>query len=221
MTPYFNKLKGGTKMAQNVVVGIFEVESEAFQAITELKSNPGNDVSFVSQAVLVKKENGALTTLDGFDTGAKTTDDMVVGGVCGALIGILGGPIGVLLGGSYGALIGSTLDMGDALDSASMIEQITGKLEDGDVAIIGLADEADEVVLDEKLKKFKVMIVRFDAEVVAAEVEEAIELEKEMARQARKELRDQKKADRKQKVDEKKAKLSADFAAFKAKFAKE
>ena len=174
MTPYFNKLKGGTKMAQNVVVGIFEVESEAFQAITELKSNPGNDVSFVSQAVLVKKENGALTTLDGFDTGAKTTDDMVVGGVCGALIGILGGPIGVLLGGSYGALIGSTLDMGDALDSASMIEQITGKLEDGDVAIIGLADEADEVVLDEKLKKFISLDSKLSLDITEEELDKSI-----------------------------------------------
>ena len=30
-------------MAQNIVVGLFEVESEAFQAMTELKQNPGTE----------------------------------------------------------------------------------------------------------------------------------------------------------------------------------
>ena len=208
-------------MAQNVIVGIFEVESEAYQALTELKQNPGNEQSFIAQAVLAKKENGVLRMIDGFDTGSNTMDDMAFGGMVGALFGILGGPIGVLLGGSYGALIGSAFDSSDALDNACMIEQIAGKMADGDVAIIGLASEEDEAILDEKLGKFKTIIARFDAAVVAAEVEEAQKIEKELARQARKELRDEKKAARKEKIAEKREKLSADFAAFKTKFKKE
>lgn len=207
-------------MAQNIIVGIFEVESEAYQALTELKRYPGNEQSFVTQAVIVKKENGMLHTLDGFDTGANTMDDMAVGGMVGALFGILGGPIGVLLGGSYGALIGSAIDSGDALNDASLIEQIAGKMMEGEVALIGLASEDDEGFLDNRLGQFKVIIARFDAAVVAAEVEEAQMIEKELARQARKELRDEKKAARKEKTAEKREKLSADFAAFKAKFKK-
>ena len=208
-------------MEQNVVVSIFKVESEAYQALTQLKQYPGNDQSFVAQAVLVKKENGELHVLDGFDTGSNTMDDTAVGGMIGALFGILGGPIGVLLVGSYGALIGAALDSGDALDNACMLEQIAGKMENGEVAIIGLASEEDEAILDGKLGRFDTIIVRFDAAVVAAEVEEAQKMEEEMARLARKELRDEKKAARKEKVAEKRSKLSADFAAFKAKFKKE
>ncbi len=208
-------------MEQNVVVSIFKVESEAYQALTQLKQYPGNDQSFVAQAVLVKKENGELHVLDGFDTGSNTMDDTAVGGMIGALFGILGGPIGVLLGGSYGALIGAALDSGDALDNACMLEQIAGKMENGEVAIIGLASEEDEAILDGKLGRFDTIIVRFDAAVVAAEVEEAQKMEEEMARLARKELRDEKKAARKEKVAEKRSKLSADFAAIKAKFKKE
>ena len=207
-------------MAQNIVVGLFEVESEAYQALTQLKQYPGDERSYVSAAVLVKKENGVLRTLDGFDTGANTADDMAVGGLVGALFGILGGPIGVLLGGSYGMLIGSAFDTDDALTNASMLEQIAGKMVDNEVAIIGLAYEEDEAILDQKLAGFKVMIVRFDAAAVASEVEEAQMLEAEMARQARKELRDEKKAARKDKREEKKAKLSADWEGFKAKFKK-
>ena len=105
-------------MDQNIVVTLFEVESEAFQALTELKQNPGDKQSFVTQAILVKKENGAVTALDRFDSGAAIGNDTVYGGMVGALVGILGGPIGVLLGGSYGALVGATVD---SLDRKSVV----------------------------------------------------------------------------------------------------
>ena len=213
-------MKGEIVMAQNIVVSIFEVESEAYQALTQLKQYPGDEKSYVTTAVLVKKDNGTLRTLDGFDTGANTTDDMAVGGLVGALFGVLGGPIGVLLGGSYGMLIGSAFDADDALSNASMLEQISGKLEDDEVAIIALAYEEDEAILDQKLNGFKTVIARFDAAAVAAEVEEAQMMADEMARQARKELRDEKKAARKEKRAEKKAKMSADWEGFKEKFRK-
>ncbi len=208
-------------MAQNIVVSIFEVESEAYQALTQLKQAPGNDQSYVPSAILVKKENGTLSILDAFDTGATTTDDMAIGGLVGALIGILGGPIGVLIGGSYGMLVGSAFDVDDAVANASLLEQIAGKLEEGETAIVALAYEEDEAILDDKFSGFKTIIARFDAATVAAEVEEAEKMAKEMARQARKELRDEKKAARKEKREEKKAKLSAEWEGFKAKLKKE
>ena len=207
-------------MAQNIIVGLFEVESEAFQAMTELKQYSGSEVSYLTAAALVKKENGSLKVLDSFDTGAHTTDDMAIGGLVGALIGVLGGPIGVLLGGSYGMLVGSVVDTDDALQGVSMLEQTALKMEEGEVAVIGLAFEENEELLDEKFGKFKAMVIRFDAAAVAAEVEEAQLMADEMARQARKELRDEKKEARKEKREEKKAKLSADWEEFKAKFKK-
>ena len=100
------------------------------------------------------------------------------------------------------------------------LEYSTAKMQDGEVAVIGLAFEEDEEVLDQRLGRFKTTIVRFDAATVAAEVEEAQQLADEMARQARKELRDEKKAVRKEKREEKKAKLSADWEGFKARFKK-
>ena len=207
-------------MAQNIVVGLFEVESEAFQAMTELKQNPGTEDSYLTAAALVKKQNGTLSTMDSFDTGLHTTDDMAFGGLVGTLVGVLGGPIGVLLGGSYGMLVGSAMDAGDAVYGVSLLEQAASKMQDGDIAIIGLAFEENEEILDQKLGKFKTTIVRFDAAAVAAEVEEAQKMAVEMARQARKELRDEKKAARKEKREEKKEKLSAEWEGFKAKFKK-
>ncbi len=45
----------------------------------------------------------------------------------------------VLLGGSIGALTGAAMDTDDAVLGASMLEQIIGKLEEGDFALICLA----------------------------------------------------------------------------------
>ena len=87
---------------------------------------------------------------------------------------------------------------------------------DGDIAIIAMAFEEDEAILDEKLGKFQTTIARFDAATVAAEVEEAQMMEEEMARQARQQLRNEKKAERKAKIEAKKANLAADWEALKA-----
>ena len=134
-------------MAENIFVSVFDVESEGYQAFTELKQNPGDKTSYLSQIALTKKEDGAIKVLDSFDTGAATMNDTAIGGLVGACVGIIGGPIGVLLLGSYGALVGSVLDGADAVDQASMIEQIAGKMQDGDVVIVGLAATAVNVII--------------------------------------------------------------------------
>ena len=83
----------------------------------------------------------------------------------------------MLLGGSYGALVGSALDAADALDSASIIEQVCSKLEDGDIALIALVQEKNEEIFDSKLSKFDATIIRHDAAVVAVEVKEAAKVQ--------------------------------------------
>ncbi len=205
----------------NIIAAVFKNESEGYQAMTQLRQLPANEVSAILQMVLVKRENEGIRVCDRFDSGINTSDDMVLGGLVGSLVGILGGPIGVLLMGSYGMLAGSMLDTADAVSGEAMIETVAGKLLDGEVALIALAEETDESFIDAQLSGFQVEIARFDAAVIADEVDEAIMMEKEMARQARQELRKTKKKDRKAKVEEKRAKLSADFAAFKAKFKKD
>ena len=176
-------------MEKNVLVTLFKVESESYQALAEMRQAPGTDSYLVSAAALVKKENGKCQVLDGFDTGAETTNDTAKGGLIGMAVGILGGPIGMLLGATYGSLIGLTLDSVDAGQGASMLEKIANKLDDGMLAIIALTEEETPDALDSKLSAFDATIARFDAEAVAKEVEKANEVEAEMARLARMELR--------------------------------
>ena len=205
---------------EKIISVVFKVESEGYQAMTELKQNPITDSYTVSTAVLVKKENNEIKALDVFDSGIETRNNTWIGGLVGGLIGILGGPLGVLLGGGYGALLGSTIDMGDSVHNMSLIEKVSEQLVDGEIVLIALEQEATEGAIQKMLTKFDVSIIEEDAANVAEEVEQAVEAQKEMERQARAKLRAAKKEEYKQKIEEQRTKLKAEFEDFKAKFKK-
>ena len=148
-------------------------------------------------------------------------DDTIKGGLIGGLIGIFGGPLGVLFTGSLGALIGSAVDSGDAQKNLSMLERVCEKLEDDSVMLIALVQETDEDILNGILSKFKTEILRWDAAVIAMEGEEAQKLEKEMQKLAKERMREQKKEERKQEREQRRAKIQADFEALKQKHKKD
>ena len=174
---------------ENVVLANYKVESEAYQALSELKRDTANANYTISQAMIVKRENGKLNVMDGFVNGITTGDDTWMGGMLGGLIGILGGPIGVLLGGSVGMLVGGAVDAGERVGDTSLLEKAGDSIADGETAIILLAQEEYETALTAKLNDFDVSITRLDAAEVAAEVEHAKEVERQMAKETREKLR--------------------------------
>ena len=174
-----------------MVLANYKVESEAYQALSELKRDTANANYTISQAMIVKRENGKLNVMDGFVNGITTGDDTWMGGMLGGLIGILGGPIGVLLGGSVGMLVGGAVDAGEMVGDTSLLEKAGDSIADGETAIILLAQEEYETALTAKLNNFEVTITRFDAAEVAAEVEHAREVEKQMAKEAREKMREE------------------------------
>ena len=202
---------------EKIITAVFNVESEGYQAITELKNTPSTDSYFVSQAVLVKKENDRVTVLDSFDTGYETANDAAIGGLIGATVGILGGPLGMLLGGSIGILAGSAVDAGDANDNASILEQMTELFVENEVAVLALAQENEEGALQKVLSKYDVSVIEEDAALVAEEVRYAEVMQKDMELKAKKALRAERKEDRKQAVEEHREKIKADFDARKQK----
>lgn len=196
---------------ENIVAVIFDVESEAYQAFTELKQAPFADDYAVTEAALVKVENGQVSMLDGLDnTGATSGQSATEGMLIGSLIGILGGPIGVLLGAGYGALVGGTVDAADVADSASILEVISGKLYEGEVAIVALVKE-DEPAFDAPFQKFANTIIRYDAASIVDEVDRAYELEMDLEHQAVAKMRADYKAEKKEAIAERKAKAKERF----------
>lgn len=197
-------------MAENIVIATFPVESEAYQALSELKRETANANYTIYQAVVVKKENDRLSMRDGFDTG-RETDDTWNGGLIGGLIGILGGPLGVLLGGSVGMLIGSAVDTGDVATNVSLLERAGDCMTEGETAMLLLAREDYETALTAKLNAFHANITRLDAAEVAAEVEHAQEVQKKLAKEARADLREERSNNFKAKVAKKREEIKSWF----------
>ena len=155
----------------------------------------------MAQAVLVKKENDLIIPAESTDFTANTVEGTWTGGLIGSLVGILGGPIGVLLGGATGALIGSDAGTVQTLEEGALLENTAKKLDNGSTAIIILAQESDEAVLDAFFHRFKTVILRQDAAVAQQDVLAAIEAQEEVARQAHEAWKKQRKAERKEKVE--------------------
>jgi len=165
----------------------------------------------VAQAVLIKKENGLIIPAESTDFTANTVEGTWTGGLIGSLVGILGGPIGVLLGGATGALIGSDAGTAQTLGEGLLLENTAKKLDNGSTAIIILAQESDEAVLDAFFHRFKTVILRQDAAVAQQDVLAAIEAQEEVARQAHEAWKKQRKAERKEKVEAFKADIKQKF----------
>ena len=213
-------------VATNVVTVVFDVESEAYKAFSELRAQPVGEGYNVAEASLIKREGDTIKVADGFDAAGTSGDDTAAGMVIGAFVGVLGGPIGVLLGAGIGSLIGNAKDSKDADDSLSMLEVTVSKLYDGEVAIVALLQE-EEPAFDAVFAEYKTTIYRQYAEDVKKEVELArekakdfenqirgeLQAEKKAAKEARKAERAEKRAERKAEFDEAKDIANAQFTS--------
>ena len=175
---------------ENVVMITFDVESQAYEAFTNLKTDAVSDSYTLIEAAVIKNENGQVTPQDAFDTGATFKDDTLKGGLIGAAVGILGGPFGILLGGLAGMMLGNDMDIEDAIDNGSLVEYVGANLGKDKVAIVALVVENEPNAFDQFFSGYSVKIMRWSADEVAQEIEQAEELQKQMAKEARKRLRE-------------------------------
>lgn len=205
---------------ENIIIVSFGVESEAYQALTELKKKPMNECYTISQAVLAKRHDNQFTSIDGFDTGAETRNDTRIGGLIGSLLGIAGGPLGMILMGGYGALVGSAIDWGDAVQNASLMEHVLSCVSEDEPVLIAVVQENNNTAFDHNFEKFDAEVTRFDAAEVAAEVAEAERVQEEMAQEAKRKLREAKKQDRHQQIADRRARISEHFGEIKGKLSR-
>ena len=163
----------------------FPVESEAYQAFSELKSDPVCSKSLVMQAMLVKKQKTKMEVSDVFDASTESKIDTRTGGLIGACLGILGGPVGLLIGTGVGALAGAGAETANSLRKRSILESVATDLGDDTIAILALAQETDNAAIDTKFNKYGAAITRYDAAEVDADVEQAANVQWDIVQAAR------------------------------------
>ncbi|MGM9973621.1 MAG: DUF1269 domain-containing protein [Clostridiaceae bacterium] len=196
---------------ENIIVVTFKIESQAYQAFSEIRRDPYSRSCLISQMILVEKQNGQILPGETFDTGIESSDDTFKGGILGSLIGILGGPIGVLLGGSMGILMGSVVDAVDISRNSSLLERVLESIRDGETALVVLAQETNYQTFDSKVEPYDVQITRFEAALIQEEVEAAAIIHKEMEKRVKAEIRAAKSQERKEKTEEIRKKIKNHF----------
>lgn len=201
-------------MNNNVVITIFEIESEAHQAFNELKRKTVGEGYRVPEAVLLKNNAGTIEVIDGF--GVAPVDAGTASGiVIGSLVGVLGGPVGVILGAATGAWAGSVSDSGRALDTASVVAVVASKIFEGEIAIAALVSE-EEPAFDAVFADYKATVARYDAADIADDVDRLYELGAEISSQVLAEVKADRKAERADRRAARHEKIAAQLEEFAA-----
>jgi hypothetical protein len=101
------------------------------------------------------------------------------GGLIGMMVGILGGPVGILLGWFTGGMIGATQDAKEVRDATGVFEFLVDKIGEGDTALLLIAEEEDNRPLNQLIMmELGGEITRLDYEEVENEVKKAQEMAK-------------------------------------------
>ena len=164
-------------MKENVIIVKCEIPSEAYQILTTLRNKPEDKGFKISHGALVKKKAGELSLEDGFvaedEKGRGWT-----GGLIGGLAGLLAGPVGMLVGMGAGVLIGNAADEKNVEEVALLLKKAGEGIEDGDTALLLMAQEQDETALEQAFGDFNISVMRVEAQQISDQIKAAEELRK-------------------------------------------
>ena len=178
-------------MDENVIVTTFSEDSRAYEALARLKELAAEDqIDLRDGAVVERAQDGTLHLRDesgNEDDGLAT----LTGGTIGLLIGILGGPLGVLFGGAVGLLTGAIIDTDQDEETDSVLEHISRSIGNGETAVLADIGESAPAPVDGAMAPLDGRVARYARKDVEAEIAGAEEAAHKARVKARKELHHQ------------------------------
>jgi uncharacterized membrane protein len=190
----------------NVVVVRFTDSSKAYQALSVLKEcDADGRIGLESAAVVERTSDGELRVPEDADNVGPV--GTLGGSLTGMLIGVLGGPVGVLIGWGAGALLGGAFDIDRAETSDEALGVLGRAIPPESTAVIASVNEPAVEVIDGEMKKLGGEVTRKPASEVMDELEASEEAAAAASREARRTVREQHKAQTKAGVEERVSKL--------------
>jgi uncharacterized membrane protein len=185
---------------ENVLAVSFSEHSSAYEALSRLKElDAKGEVSVRGAAVVVREEDGKVVTKE--EIGDESWEGTVGGGLIGLLVGVLGGPVGVLIGGATGVLVGSLFDEDDEDATDSALADISKSVIVGSPSLLADVNETSTVAIDAAMANLGGTVLRRSGADVRAEIAAAEEAQREAKKKARKELREARKKKQKDEID--------------------
>ena len=183
----------------NVLVVSFEDDSESYEALTELKQlEAQRQIDLRAAAVVVRGEDGKIVVKD--EVAESPLEGTATGGIIGLLIGIIGGPLGILIGGSVGLLGGALFDVDREEHSESVLGEVSHSVRVGHTTLLAEAIEQSPEIIDTAIARLSGTVDRFSVTHVEAEIAAAEDAQRAAKKKARKELHEQRQEQHKTEV---------------------
>ena len=174
-------------VGHSVIAVSFEDDGSAYKAMTLLEELASQHRIDVQEAVVVaRREDGQVVAKDRVES--SDLPATATGGLLGLVVGIIGGPLGVLVGGTYGLVVGSLFDIYDADVSDSALATISSTVTLGHTALLAVVDEPSTEIVDAAMSDLGGTVARRSLADVEAEIAAAEDAERTAKREARKEL---------------------------------
>jgi uncharacterized membrane protein len=150
-------------------------------------------IELESAAVVERTKEGELRIPEDADNVGPV--GMASGSLLGMLMGVLGGPVGVLVGWGSGALVGGAFDVDRAVTSDEALTVLGRAIPPGSTAVMASVIEPAVEVIDGEMKKLDGEVTRRPVVEVMAELEVAEDAADAAAREARRTIRAKRKAE--------------------------
>jgi uncharacterized membrane protein len=191
---------------ENILAITFDENQNAYEALTKLKElDDQEQVGLSGAAVVERKDDGTIDIKD--EVGDVGWEGTATGGVIGLLIGIIGGPLGILLGGATGLLYGSLFDLADSDETESVLSDVARLVTVGQLTLLAEVSEQNPEIVDVAVERLGGTVVRRPLDEVEAEIAAAEDAQHAAKVEARKTLRDERHEEHKEKVQAKMADL--------------
>ena len=176
----------------NVLVVTFgddaENDKNAYQALTDLKElDSQRQIKVAGAAVVARDADGSVEIKS--EVGDVPYEGTASGGVIGLLVGVIGGPLGVLLGGTYGMLVGSLFDIDDVATTESVLGEISKQVHATRTAVLAQVNEQSPEVIDIAMARLGGQVMRRPVFDVEQEIAAAQDAQRKAEREASSELR--------------------------------
>ncbi|EGJ75526.1 hypothetical protein STTU_2737 [Streptomyces sp. Tu6071] len=190
----------------NVLFFSFPDPSDTYAAFHDAE-----ETEEVSRAAVLERANdGTLSVTETYAPAEFLTTG--AGGVVGALLGVLAGPVGVLFGWTAGTLFGLAATGEEEAGEVDALTVLSRGLPDGsNVLIVAVNDERDPAVADALAARYRGRVLRVPAGVVGEEVRAAQEAADEAARGARAKVREERRAEARERAEDFRARTAAFF----------
>ncbi len=144
---------------EKLIVVVFDNESKAFEGVRVLRDlESEGQISVYESRVLAKDKAGVAHLLNSDD---KQAGPLIAGGTAvGGLIGIIGGPPGILIGAATGALIGAVGDLKEVGVTDEFVRDIKTALKPGKVALVADIVEEWMTPLDTRMEAIGGVVFR-------------------------------------------------------------